>query len=328
MGGNKLQAGKEVIMEQPVKKKKKHWGLRILCLLLVAALIAAVVLGIRIIPIARRLQGALTEQNCTITAQAEINQSRLTADQQKFLGTLSRLMGIEETEWNRVTLQGGYDDEAIWLAVCGGQGDRLTELYLTQDCQALDIHVIYDRAYAHLTEKVGLLALVLPQWSFGDYISLQQLEYAFGLQLGELPDIQGKLEQFQSKLSLPLLCGAVLAADQWDRDSQKLVYHITATDKRLDLARWLAKKAGHSDLADLWQLPEGMELDVVIDLGEPQVKTMVTGYVPGMEQLRNWSVELIWGAYVPSEQEIGLMDQGILDDFAQLLEALKSLQKQ
>ncbi|MDE5950347.1 MAG: hypothetical protein K2H12_02045, partial [Acetatifactor sp.] len=242
-------------MEQPVKRKKKHWVLRILCLLLAAALIVAAVLAIRIIPTARRLQSALTAQNCAITAQAELNRSRLTADQQKLLETLSQLTGLEDAEWNRLTLQGGYDGNAIRLAVRGGQGTQLTQLYLTQDCQAVDMHAIYDRAYSHLTGEIGLLALMLPQWSFGDYISLQQLEHAFRLELGELPDVREKLEKIQSKLSLPLLCGAVLAADQWDRKNQQLVYHITDKDRRLELAQRLAKQK------DSWQLPEGMVLD-------------------------------------------------------------------
>lgn len=311
----------EGIMEQPVEKKKKHWVLRILCVLLAAALIGTVVLGIRIVPRARRLQRALTAQNCAITAQAELNRSKLTADQQKLLRTLSQLMGMEETEWNRLTLQGGYDGDAIRLAVCSGQGVRLTELYLTQDCQAIDMHAIYDRAYSHLTGEIGLLALVLPQWSFGDYISLQQLEHAFGLELGELPDVRGKLEKIQSKLSLPLLCGAVLAADQWDRENQELVYHITDTDWRLKLAKRLAKQT------DSWQLPEGMELDVVICLGEPQVRTVITGRLPGMEQIEDWSLELTWEGYVPESSAVSMVDQQVIEDLAELLKMLESLRK-
>lgn len=302
--------------------KKRHPVLIVVCVLPVLVI---AVLAVRIVPVASRLQSALQLPGCAITIEASLDPQALTEDQRKLLQNLSMLTGVDQAQWRELTLQGGYDGNAMELAVYGGQDTFLTQLYLTQDFQAMDIHAIYDRAYDHLTEKAGLLTLVLPQWNFGDYISLQQLEYAFGLQLGEFPDIRGKLEQFQSRISLPLMCGAVLAADRWDRDSRKLVYHITAADRRLELAGRLAKKAGHSGGAALWQLPEGMELDVVIDLGEPHVKTIITGHVPGMEQLESWSVELVWGAYTPTEREISLLDQGILDDFAQLLELLKSL---
>lgn len=308
-------------MEQPVKRKKKHWVLRILCLLLAAALIVAAVLAIRILPIARRLQSALTAQNCAITAQAELNRSRLTTDQQKLLETLSQLTGLEDIEWNSLTLQGGYDGNAIRLAVCGGQGTQLTQLYLTQDCQAVDMHAIYDRAYSHLTGEIGLLALMLPQWGFEDYISLQQLEHAFELELGELPDVREKLEKIQSKLSLPLLCGAVLAADQWDRKNQQLVYHITDKDRRLELAQRLAKQK------DSWQLPEGMVLDVVFYLGEPQVRTVITGHLPGVEQIEDWSLELTWEGYVPENDTVSMVDQQVIDDLAELIKLLESLRK-
>ena len=318
------------IMERQDKKKKKHPFLVFFGILLLLIIVVVVILAVRIIPVASRLLSALKSQSCAMTIEASLDQQTLTRDQQKFLQNLSMLTGVDQEQWGELTLQGGYDGNALELAVYGGKDtdSPLTQLYLTQDCQAMDIHAIYDRAYTHLTEKVGLLALVLPQWSFGDYVSLQQLEYAFGLQLGELPDIRGKLEQLQTRLSLPLMCGAVLAADQWDRDAQKLIYHITATDRRLALAQQLAKKTGHGNQASFWQLPEGMELDVVIDLAGAQVKTLVTGRGPGVEQLKSWSVELVWGAYTPAEQEISLMDQGILDDLADLLELLKSLQKQ
>lgn len=317
-------------MGRPGKKKKKHLFLSILLILLLLIIVALAILAVRIVPVAGRLQSALTAQNCAITIEASLDQQALTEDQQKFVQNLSMLTGIDQAQWGELTLKGGYDSNTLELAVYSGQNTDtlLTKLYLTQDCQAMDIHVIYDRAYAHLTEKVGLLALVLPQWSFGDYISLQQLEYAFGLQLGELPDIRGKLEQFQARLSLPLMCGAVLAADEWDRDSSRLVYHITSTDKRLALAQQLANKIGYGDQAAFWKLPEGTELDVVVDLKGAQAKTLITGRVPGVEQLKSWSVELVWGAYTPTEREISLMDQKVLDNLADLLESLKSMQRQ
>lgn len=311
------------------KKKKRHPFLIFLGILLLLAASALVLLAMWIMPTAGRLQSALQARTCALRIEASLDQQALTEDQQKFLQYLSVLTGIDQEQWGELTLLGGYDGNALELAVYGGQDTDalLTHLYLTQECQAMDVHAIYDRAYAHLTDEVGLLSLVLPQWSFGDYISLQQLEQAFGLQLGQLPDIRGKLEQLQTRLSLPLMCGAVLAADQWDRDSGKLVYHITATDRRLALAQQLAKKTGRSSQAAFWQLPEGMELDVVIDLGGAQAKTLVTGRAVGVEQLKSWSVELTWGAYTPTGEEINLMDQEILEDLADLLELLKNMQE-
>ena len=301
------------------KKKKKHRILKILCLLLAAMLIALAILGIRIIPQARRLQAALTAPGCAIDAKVELNTDKLTADQQKLLEILSGLMGLPETEWGRVTLQGGYDGDAIRLAVSGEGGSPLTELYLTQDCQAINIHAIYDRAYSYLTGENGLLTMVLPKWSLGDYISLQQLEHAFGLELGQLPDIRQKLEKIQEKLSLPLLCGAILAADRWDREEQELVYHITHTDRRLELMGRLAKRVGNSGETDFWKLPEDMELDVTVYLGEPQVRTVITGRLPGAEQIKDWSLELTWGAYAPESSSVSMVDQQMIDDLAQLL---------
>lgn len=303
------------------KNKKKHRVLKALCLLLAVTLIAAA-LGVYTVPKARRLQEALTAPNCTINLWFGLDTDKLTADQQKFIKILSGITGQERTEWSSVTLRGGYDGGAVRLTVSGASGSALTELYLTRDCQAIDIHAIYDRAYDHLTGENKLLEKLLPQWSLGDYISLQQLEHAFELELGQFPNIREKLEGIQAKLSLPMLCGAVLAADQWNRQEQKLVYHITDTDRRLALARRLAGQMGN---ADFWNLPEGMELDIVIWLGEPQVRTVVTGSLPGAEQIEDWSLELTWDAYTPENSSVFMIDQQMIDDLARLLRLLTTI---
>lgn len=240
--------------------------------------------------------------------------------------SLSLLAGLDEREWDRLKLQGGYEAGAVRLAVYGGEDALLTRLYLTQDCQAVDIRAIYDRAYANLTEKVGLLSHVLPQWNLGEYVALQQLERAFGLQVGTFPDLQSGVERLQSKLSLPMLCGFILAADQWDRDARKLVYHITASDPRLEMAQKIAKKTGSVGQTDSWQWPEGLELDLVIFLDEPQARMFVTGKMPQVKQLADWSVELVWDAYDAGSDEISMVDQQVINSLADLLKLIEALQ--
>lgn len=313
-------------MEHSAKKKKKHWGLRILGILLLLAILLLLIQAIRLVPTARRLQTAFSAQNCGITAQLTLDRQELTADQQRFLRSLSLLAGLDEREWDRLKLQGGYEAGAVRLAVYGGEDALLTRLYLTQDCQAVDIRAIYDRAYANLTEKVGVLSHVLPQWNLGEYVALQQLERAFGLQVGTFPDLQSGVERLQSKLSLPMLCGFILAADQWDRDARKLVYHITASDQRLEMARKIAKKTGSVGQTDSWQWPEGLELDLVIFLDEPQARMLVTGKMPQVKQLADWSVELVWDAYDAGNDEISMVDQQVINSLADLLKLIEALQ--
>lgn len=312
-------------MERSVKKRKKRRILRMLTLLLLPILAAAILLGILLVPTARRLHRGLTAANCAVTLEAALDIQELTADQQRFLQVLSRITGLEETEWQELTLRGGYDGEAIRLDVYGKQGTLLTRLYLSQDCQAMNLHTLYDMAHASLTEKAGLLARVLPDWNMGDYISLQQLEEAFGLELGTFPDVQEGMERIQSKLSLPMLCGVILAADQWDREEQRLVYHITDSDSRLAYIRQIAEKKGDSEWLELLQLPKGTVLDVTIDLGGPQVRMEFTGRLPETEQLADWSAKLLWNGYTPADEDISLIDQQVLNDLSALLELLETI---
>ncbi len=316
-------------MEQSVKKKRKHGVCRILGILFLCILTGAVILALWLLPKALRLQRAVTSQNCGINAEVSLNPRALSADGQKILQSLSLLTGMGETEWKSLRLQGGYDVDTVELSVYGGGEDKpLTRLHLTPKCQAVDLHVIYDRTYEHLTEHVELLSHVLPQWTMGDYVALQQLEYAFGLDpltSERISDLQGMAERLQDRLSLPVLCGVVLAADQWDRETQTLVYHITDTDWRLAMARRLAEKTGRAPQAAFEQWPEGMALDMVIYLGAPRVRMEVTGNLPGIKPLSDWSVELVWEDYASGSDEISLIDQQMINGLADLLKLLETL---
>lgn len=316
-------------MEESVKKKRKHWICRILGILLLLLLTAAVIMALWLVPKALRLRRALTSQSCAVNAEMSLNPRALSTDWQKLLRSLSLLTGLDEAEWKNLKLQGGYEAGTLELTVYTGEKvTPLSRLYLTPECQALDLHMVYDRTYDHLTEHVELLSHVLPQWGLGDYVALQQLEYAFGLDSltsDRISDLQGTAERFQSRLSLPTLCGAVLAADQWDSKSRALVYHISDTDWRLEAARRLAEKTGHSPQTAFGQWPEGMTLDLVIYLGEPQVRMEITGDLPGIKQLSDWSAELVWEDYVSGSGEISLVDQQMINGFADLIKLLEAL---
>lgn len=315
-------------MEQSVGKKKKRWIGRVLGILLLMILMAAIILALWLVPKALRLRRALTCQNCAINAELSLNPQALSPDQRRLLHGFSLLTGLDETEWESLRLQGGYDTDTVELAVYGREDQPLTSLYLTPDCQAVDLRAIYDRTYEYLTEQAGVLSHVLPQWSMGEYVALQQLEYAFGLeslQADRILDFSGAVERFQSRLSLPALCGAMLFADQWDRESQRLVYHMTDTDWRLGMAKRLTGKTGPAGQTALWQWPEGMTLDVSVYLGEPRVRMEITGSLPGIKQLSDWSVELVWEDYVSGTGEISFVDQEMINGIAELLKLLEAL---
>ncbi len=77
---------------------------------------------------------------------------------------------------------------------------------------------------------------------------------------------------------------------------------------------------------DSWQWPEGLELDVVIFLDEPQARMFVTGKMPQVKQLADWSVELAWDAYDAGNDEISMVDQQVINSLADLLKLIETLQ--
>lgn len=63
----------------------------------------------------------------------------------------------------------------------------------------------------------------------------------------------------------------------------------------------------------------------MIYLGEPQVRMQITGKLPEVRQLADWSLELTWDGYSYAEKDITLVDQQMINDLAELLKLLEAL---
>ena len=58
------------------------------------------------------------------------------------------------------------------------------------------------------------------------------------------------------------------------------------------------------------------------------MRMQVTGKLPEVKQLADWSVELVWDDYVAGSGDISLVDQQMLNDLASLLRLLETLRGQ
>ena len=52
----------------------------------------------------------------------------------------------------------------------------------------------------------------------------------------------------------------------------------------------------------------------------------VTGKMPQVKQLADWSVELAWDAYDAGNDEISMVDQQVINSLADLLKLIETLQ--
>ena len=168
---------------------------RIMLLLLLAI---AVYLGIRLYPVwkaAVYLAENMDFAHYTYELEVELDQEEMQREQGRLLEILAAVTGFEPEAMCRLTVRGSVWEDTIHALIYPGgmEGVQATEsplieLYLGSDTDVVNETYIYNAVRNHLAEKVRLLGLVMPEQNEMLYMTLEQVEQIFGLDLKGVRD--------------------------------------------------------------------------------------------------------------------------------------------
>lgn len=166
-----------------IMRKRNYVG-TVFLLLLVAA---AVYLAVRFYPVwkaAEYMQRNLDLAHCSYELEVALDPEKLPEGQEKLFDILTNLTGFEKADMCSLTLKGRVWEERVHVLIYPGNGDSpLAELYLGNDIDVINETLTYNAIRNHLTEKVGALGLVMPEQKEELYMTLEQVEQVFGIDL-------------------------------------------------------------------------------------------------------------------------------------------------
>lgn len=169
------------------RRKKKRYVLRAMAFLLAAVIAGA---GIYLYP-AWRAAGALADKMSlccgSFELEAELAREKLSQEQEKMFGTLAWLTGIREEAMYRLCIRGNIQEDKVHLRIYpDGMAEPLVELYLGNDISVINESMLYNAVRSNLTERFGLLDSLMPRQEEALYMTLEQVEQLFGVDLGGL----------------------------------------------------------------------------------------------------------------------------------------------
>lgn len=166
---------------------KKVW---IFLLLFLAVLAGAGMYFLPSIRGAAFLQKNLETQRFTYRLEAELDREKLTEDQRKLLDTLADMTGLEKGAMYDLTLEGNVTENLLYILVYpAGCGEPLLELYLGEE-DVLNGALLYNAVRNRYTRQNKLLDAIFPVWDNHVYVSLEQLEQLFEVDLSGLRDFE------------------------------------------------------------------------------------------------------------------------------------------
>ncbi len=116
--------------------------------------------------------------------KVELDQEKLTEGQEKVLRHLTWLTGIDREAMYRLTIRGSVQEKKIHAMIYPeGAEDPLTEFYLDGDNCVISESAIYNAIRNHLVEQYRILRLLMPEQKEALYISMEQVEQLFDLDM-------------------------------------------------------------------------------------------------------------------------------------------------
>lgn len=162
---------------------KKKIGIGIVCV--AAALL--LVLGIFCYPhwkAAKLLKEHFNPERVGYTLEVQLLEEQMTDDQKQFVDVLSMLTGIDTENFYKLHLEGITWDGIVEVQVFpDGQENPLFELYLSDESEVMNGAMFYQTVRANLSGGNALIERLLPKWEDHTYVTLEQAEQIFGIDL-------------------------------------------------------------------------------------------------------------------------------------------------
>lgn len=177
-------------MEQKGKKKKRHIGLKIFMTFLLLLLAAAAGLVIYFYP-TYKAAGYLAEnlnfRKMDFCLEVRIDRTELDIRHNILIETMAEITGLTGEELCHLTIQGSVDGDIIYVCIYPeGQENPLTELYLSDDLDVVNGAMLYSAMRENICGQNPMLDYLFPVWESRKYMSLEQAEDMFGVDMGDL----------------------------------------------------------------------------------------------------------------------------------------------
>ncbi len=178
---------------------KKKIILSISALVLVILLGCGIVVTMRIYPVlhaANYISSKLNTDAVVFNIEINLDTVSFTDKQNAFAETLTKILGAEPENNNKVRLEGTFNQEALYAKIYYAALEQpLTEIYSNEKDTLINVEMIYSTIRERIIEQSPILGMLAPKWQDGSYMTLSQAEQIFGMDISEIMNTISVVQQ-------------------------------------------------------------------------------------------------------------------------------------
>lgn len=119
--------------------------------------------------------------------QITLAQEKLPKEQNQFFKALSWVLGIEEDACLNWQAKGSISEQKVHAEIyCDAMKEPVTEVYISKDSTQVNIRMLYEVLQRNFVEKYPVFGYMIPDWKYGSYISLEQIQEIFQIDLKDM----------------------------------------------------------------------------------------------------------------------------------------------
>lgn len=162
--------------------KKKYYlaGIILGVCILLAVICGAAVRFLPVFRAARTLRQMLVEKKIDFEINVSLEQKNLSEQQEKFLQAVSWILQVDEESCMYWKIKGHVSGARAYAQVfCEGLDGAVTDVYVDEGNILVNARALYEALQHNFTSAHPFMGSLLPDWQYHDYISLEQIEEIF-----------------------------------------------------------------------------------------------------------------------------------------------------
>lgn len=163
-----------------MKKKYLTTGIFIGVFFLCAAITGAAMRFFPLLRAAQTVRRVLSAEDMEYNIQVTLNQKQFSDKQEQFLQAVSWILETRESDCLSWKASGAFSDGQGHAQIfCAGLDGPVTEVHFEKNELWVNVKMLYEALQNNFTSAHPLLGRLLPDWKYSDYMSLEQMEEMF-----------------------------------------------------------------------------------------------------------------------------------------------------
>lgn len=211
-----------------MKKKYFAAGIIVAAFVLCAVILYAAIRLAPLLQTVRTLRQITGADSVSYEADITLNRKSFSKEQEQFLQAVAWVLETDEQSCMEWKVRGSVSDGRGYAQVfCDGVDGVVTDAYFGEDYAVMNVRMLYETLQKNFAGAHPILGSLLPDWKYSDYVSLEQVEEIFQVDIKGMYklDLPKELAQQSTWKSVMMLQAAKCGKSEDGRQQFEMVWN-------------------------------------------------------------------------------------------------------